>query len=410
MIRRLRWKFIIIAMCSLVLVLTLIMTAINVLSYHNMVDRADRTLDNISQNHGRLPVAPTHPSFPGFNHFHEKIMEVPYESRFFSVTFSKKGDEVSVITDNITAVDKENALKMVGYVLEENEERGFLGSYRYLVDENETHVRVILLDCTGVLTANRNFRVISISISAVGLVIVFLLLFFLSKLVTKPVSESIEKQKRFITDAGHELKTPITVIDADAELIEMENGESEWVTDIKGQTKRLAALTNDLILLSRMEEESFVLPHIEFPISDVVQDRASSFTSIYKKNDKNLDICIEKMLTVKGDEKAISQLVSILLDNAVKYSAEGDTVSLTLKRQGKSVVLSVSNSAENITAEQCDRLFDRFWRGDKSRSGGGYGLGLSVARAIVLSHKGKISASVNQDGRLEITAVLPVRD
>jgi len=409
MIKRLRIKFILIAMLSLFFVLVILVASINILSYQGVVERADETLDVILKHQGRFPGILQKPFFPGMNDFDEPLDNIPTETRFFSVVFSKNGDPVSVIMDNISITDRKSAVRMAQHVLGGEDERGFFGNYRFLVDKKEAHTTVILLDCTNVLATNRNFMIISISISAIGMLAVFFLLFFLSKLVTDPVSESIEKQKSFITDAGHELKTPITIIDADAELIEMENGESEWSHDIRQQTKRLKALTNDLIFLSRMEEESFVLPKIELPISDVVRERAASFTSIFKTNGKNLDIRIEEMLSVRGDEKSISQLVSILLDNAVKYSEEGDTVIISLKKQNKSVLLTVSNKAEESVKENADKLFDRFFRGDKSRSSsGGYGLGLSVARAIALSHKGKISAHYTEEGRLEINVSLPI--
>lgn len=406
MIRKLRWKFILIAMLSLFMVLAIIMVTINALSYKGVVDKADETIDTIAAGRGYFPSLPQKPGFPSHREWNSGI---PLEARFFMVTFSENGAPVSVIVDNISIIDRGNAIYMAELVLEEEEERGFLGNYRFLVKNEGGMKKVVFLDCASALSTNRNFVIISVTISAIGLLAVFLLLFFLSKLVTDPVSESVEKQKRFITDAGHELKTPLTVIDADAELIAMENGESEWVTDIKQQTKRLAALTNDLIYLSRMEEDGYKLPLVELPLSEIVSEISQSFNSIFKTNGKNFDIRIEKMVTVKGDEKSVSQLTSILLDNAVKYSCDGDTVELELKRQGRYAVLSVTNKAEGMTKEQAERLFDRFFRGDKSRGEkSGYGLGLSIARAIAESHKGKITANVRDGERLEISAFLPI--
>ena len=406
MIRRLRWKFILIAMLSLFMVLAIIMVTINALSYKGVIDKADETLDIIAERQGKLPVLP---QLPGFHQNREWDKEIPVESRFFLVVFSKNAEPVSVIIGNITVLDGEDAVYMAERALQEGKERDFLGNYRYLVRDEGDFTQVVCLDCSSALSTNRNFVIISITISAAGLLAVFLLLYFLSKLVTEPVSQSVEKQKRFITDAGHELKTPLTVIDADAELIAMENGESEWVTDIKLQTKRLASLTNDLIYLSRMEEEGYKLPFVEFPLSDLVSEISQSFTSIFKTNGKNFNTRIENLMAIKGDEKSISQLVSILLDNAVKYSSVNDTVELELKKQGRYACLSVTNRAEDITREKAERLFDRFYRGDKSREQkSGYGLGLSIARAIVENHKGKITATVKDTGRLEITALLPL--
>ncbi|MBQ9704349.1 MAG: ATP-binding protein, partial [Clostridia bacterium] len=163
------------------------------------------------------------------------------------------------------------------------------------------------------------------------------------------------------------------------------------------------------IYLSRMEEDGFKLNAFEFPISDIVGERAASFTAIAKTNGKSIKTDIEPMLSYKGDEKSVSQLVSLLIDNAIKYSASEDTIEVSLSKHNRYMILRVSNLAPGVSRDDLDKFFDRFYRGDKSRSAeGGYGLGLSVAKAIVLSHKGKITASLTEKGRLEITSLLPI--
>ena len=238
---------------------------------------------------------------------------------------------------------------------------------------------------------------ISLIISASGLVAVLVLIYILSGIVVKPIAKNIEKQKRFITDAGHELKTPITVIDADAELVELDYGENEWLTDIKKQTKRLATLTKDLIYLSRVEEDGYKPACLDFPISDMISERAMSFLAIAKTKGKELELNIEPMLSFRGDEKSISQLVSLLMDNAIKYSDEQGIISLNLYKSGKSIVIDMYNTCEYVDPHSVERIFDRFYRADESRSRetGGYGIGLSIAKAIVTRHKGKIRAFTN---------------
>ena len=169
--------------------------------------------------------------------------------------------------------------------------------------------------------------------------------------VYKRQAESYEKQKRFITDAGHELKTPLTVIDADAEILSMDLGENEWLIDIQTQTRRLAELTNDLILLSRMEEDRAPVAMIEFPISDLAEEMVRSFQALARTQEKTFTSRIEPMLSYKGDEKSLRQLLSILLDNALKYSEPGGTISLELGRQGKNLHLSVYNTCPVMERE-----------------------------------------------------------
>ena len=235
-----------------------------------------------------------------------------------------------------------------------------------------------------------------------------MLVWFLSGRMIRPIAESYRKQRRFITDAGHEIKTPITIIDADLEILRMETGDNEWVQDIQTQTARLAALTNDLICLSKMEEEEVQAKRIEFPLSDAVRETAESFQTLAKTRGRTLLIHVEPMLSYVGDEKALCQLVEILIDNALKYSREGDTVHLTLERQGRFIRMAVENGVENMDKDVVDNMFDRFYRADRARAsdGGGHGIGLSIAQAVVSAHRGKISAAVNA-GRLTMTVLLP---
>ena len=238
---------------------------------------------------------------------------------------------------------------------------------------------------------------------------VLLLLILFSGRLFRPGIESYEKQRQFITDAGHELKTPLAIIGADAEVLEMEIGESEWLQDIRSQVTRLASLTNDLIYLSRMEEQQHQLQTIDLPFSELVEETARSFQTLAKTQGKEYSIRIHPMLSVRGDEKALRQLVSILLDNAVKYSPPGGNISLSLDRQGKSVRLLVENSVEQISADTLEHMFDRFYRADQSRNSqtGGYGIGLSVARAVVAAHRGKITAFSKNPDSISILAVFP---
>lgn len=237
-----------------------------------------------------------------------------------------------------------------------------------------------------------------------------ILLLLLSKRIVRPVAESYEKQKQFITDAGHELKTPLTIIGADADLAEMEWGENQWIQDIRRQTQRLTELTQDLIYLSRMEEEGLSLQSIDFPLSDVAEEMAHSFLPLAQNQGKRLEIAVQPMLSFRGDEKSIRQLCSILLDNALKYSPQEGELLFRLEKQGKNILLSVSNTtSQPIKKEELCHLFDRFYRTDPSRNSliGGYGLGLSIARSIVTAHKGKIRAESPQESVLTIQVTLP---
>ena len=338
--------------------------------------------------------------------------EMPYESRFFTVTVNAAGDVLSVDTGKIAAVDMSAAVDYAQEALESGSERGFIDDYRWLKADTEDGALLLFLDCGRNLDTFRSFLITSIAVSLLGLLAVFLLILAFSGRVVRPVAESYEKQKRFITDAGHEIKTPLAIIEADADVLEMElEGESEWLSDIRLQTRRLTDLTNDLVYLSRMEERADGAPFVDFPLSDVVDETAQSFHSRAMQKRQTFTGEIERNLTLHGDEKAIRQLVSILLDNAVKYAPEDGVIRLRLARQGKFAALSVWNTtATPIPRESLDKLFDRFYRTDPSRSSetGGHGIGLSIAKAVVGAHRGKITAETDDGQSLRITALLPL--
>ena len=280
-------------------------------------------------------------------------------------------------------------------------EEGFQDNYRYRMYSSNGNVRIIFLDCRRQLNNFHNFLLTTFSVSGVGLLSVFILMLGLSARIVKPFSDNYEKQKRFITDAGHELKTPLTIIDADAEILEMDFGENEWLQDIQAQTSRLADLTNALVMLSRMEEG--------VNRDTKIEEVCHTFQAPAKVCQINLDSKIEPLISMNGDEKAIRGLITILLDNAVKYTNENGTISLTLEKKKNRIYLSVFNTTESISNEQISHLFDRFYRTDASRNSqtGGYGLGLSIAAATVESHHGKISAETKDEKSLKITVVFP---
>lgn len=413
MIKKIRTKFILAAMSALLIVLTIIVGSVNIVNYRNIVNDADTTLTLLKKNEGKFPVQKGKKD--GYTMTHDpkgrtKVMspELPYESRFFSVTLSG-GTVVSYDTEHIAAIDENDASQLALDIYAQNKESGFSGNYRYIVSTHNDRTQIIFLDCTGDLSTFRSFLFTSCGISAAGLAAVFVLMLLFSNYIIKPLAESYEKQKRFITDAGHEIKTPITIIDADTEVLEADIKDNEWLQDIRKQTKRLSSLTNDLIYLSRMDEEQVRIQTIDFPMSDMVSETAQSFQSIATTCNKTLITDIEPMITVNGDENSLRKLVSILLDNALKYASINGTISLSLKKTGKAVNLIVTNPADNVSKGNLNYLSDRFYRTDKSRNSeiSGYGIGLSMAKAIVTVHKGKLNIYSPDGASVVINIQLP---
>lgn len=431
MIKKLRIKFTIASMASLFIVLCVILGTVNILNYREIVSNADFTLSILANNNGVFGKDFDIDDFDGFDDDFDDddfelepkkplpskdkrrdpriSPELPYESRYFSVYLNDDSSVISANTGKIAAVDTATAIEYAQAVQKSGKERGFIKNYRYKAEYSDSETHIVFLDCGRNLDTFRTFALACVGVSAAGLAAVLLLMIFLSGRIVKPFSENFEKQKRFITDAGHELKTPLTVIDADAEVLEMDFGENEWLNDIKNQTKHLSDLTNSLIILSKAEEESDKVQMIEFPLSDIAEETAESFMTLSKSQDKAISVNIQPLVSMNGNENDIRRLITILLDNAVKYSQPGGQISLTLEKQKKSIRLSVFNTTEFISKEHMEHLFDRFYRTDKSRNSqtGGYGLGLSIASSIVTAHKGKITASTEDEKSLLITVVFP---
>ena len=424
MIRALRKKFIAAAIVAVFLVLLVLIGAINALNYRGLVVDADSTLQILAENKGSFPrqlfwepdrpselQAPPNEGNNGpFGERRGDSRELAYQSRFFTAWFSD--DKLSRINlDNLASLSEEEAAALAESVYAAGRAKGFADEYRYRRAACEGETLLVFLNCQRELATFRDFLYASIGISLGGTLAVFLLLLVFSGRIVRPIAESYEKQKRFITDAGHELKTPITIIRADADVLASElDGENEWIADIRKQTSRLSELTSDLIYLSKMEEENPALQMEELSLSELVDETAQSFQSLALSKGKRFSASVEPELQVKGDEKALGKLVSILLDNAMKYSPESGTVELTLEKTGKNALLIVRNSTQPMEKGSANRLFERFAREDRSRNSesGGFGLGLAIAKAVTEAHKGTIRAESEDGASLTVTAELPL--
>ena len=450
MIRKLRMRLILLTMLAVLLVMVILIGGINVSNYRQVVSESDDILELLMRNggtfeeHGRgkgpkegLPPKPGmngddtqtdiettiivdddfrsgKRSFMWLREDRIDSPELAYETRYFTVLFDESENVVLVDTGRISAVSESEAVEYAAKALDRKGSSGFIGDYRYLVgepDENNCHM-VIFRDCGIGLQNFRNFRNISIFVSLLCLIGVGILVFLASGRIVRHVAESYEKQKRFITDAGHEIKTPLAIITADAEVLEMESeeaGENEWISDIKVQTKRLSELTQDLISLSKMEETSTVLEMKDLDLSALLKSQTGSFGAVATASNKTISSNIEDGIHIQGDKKSIESLLSIVLDNAVKYCPENGHIDVSATRYKKGARIEVTNdTSETLSAEECKNMFERFYRTDASRNSetGGHGIGLSMAKAIVSKHKGRITAASGSEKKLTVTIQL----
>lgn len=410
MIQKLRIRFVILAMSTLLAVLVVLVGGINVANYSGIVSDADRILS--LENPGRMfKSRDTRPKEENgmFGQFSPDVHNV---ARFFSVTLSSDGTVLDMQVPNGFILESTEVSALAGKVFSKSSDTGFQSIYRFRKQNDGETMQILFLDCGREIISFQRFLMTSILLSAVGLLLIFGIVVYFSGRIVRPFAESYEKQKQFITDAGHEIKTPLTIIQADADVLEMELGENEWLADIQSNVRRLTELTNDLVSLARMEEGGTPLELLEIPVSDVVAETAQSFHTLAQAQNKKLILTVEPMLSMEADEKAISKLVSILLDNALKYSPEGSPIQLSLNKHGKQLKLTACNvSAVSLPEGNLDRLFERFYRTDPSRNSqtGGHGIGLSIAAAIAAAHNGQIHASQPEKGSLRIEVTLPQR-
>ncbi len=393
MINKLRRRFILIAMASLAAVLILMIGTINLSNFHAIGENAERLIELINQNGGKLPDRGNQPVKPSHSDSRPPHLspETPFNTRYFTVTLSA-GEVLSADIGMTASMDEASASALAKKLDLAGRTVGYYKNFRYRAFTQNGGTMYIFLDCEREMATFRTFLIASISISLVGFLAVFFMVLFLSELAMRPIADSISKQKRFITDAGHELKTPLSVILADTDLLELEAGENEWTRSIRRQAGKLQSLTERLVFLSRMEEAGAISEKKEFSLSRTVADTAEPFFAVAQAKGKHLESAIEPDITLCGDEAAIERLISILLDNAMKYASEGSTVHLSLKREGKGARITMVNAVDSIGKGSQDRLFERFWRRDEARSTQGFGIGLSSARAIVTAHGGKIEA------------------
>lgn len=412
MIKRLQRKFIISAMAAVTIVLSIIMIIINGVNYVNIIKSANNLLNILEDNNGVFPMEEK--DNPHAEDKDEKkppkmdmSKEAPFQTRYFTVEITPEGNVYRIDTGKIAAISTETAKEYALELYNQNKTEGRRDCYIYravnlkkaATDSSnnatkEGNVMYIFLNVENDLKNFYTFLWSSIAVSITGIVFVLILIVVFSKRIVSPMAQSYEKQKTFITDASHEIKTPLAVIEANTEVVEIENGESQWTRSIKEQISRLSELTEKLVFLAKMDEERNTFVMTEFSLSKLAQEIAEGFNGMAKAQNKKYTVSIDSDIGVKADEKAIKQLLSILIENAFKYSDREGNIAVTVKKNGKYKEIEVRNTADNLKKGDLSILFERFYRLDSSRNfnTGGSGIGLSIAKAIAEAHKGKIKA------------------
>lgn len=396
MIYRLRKKFIVITATTVSVVFALIFSAVCFASAAQLNRTMDMLTDAISTNDGIFPEYDEADGAQDSHWYPEAGVITPetrFSTRFFTVIADENGEFYSINTEQISSVTYDEAMEYARNALENDAERGWLGDYRYKICA--TDYGWLLVFVNGEMNKGMAVRMMLtvLLVMTASVAVILLLIVLISKKAVKPVAESYEKQRQFVTDANHELKTPLTLILSNVDIVESEIGQNEWLDDIRSEGERMASLINQLVTLSRMDENSETFIASEFDFSVMTADAVSEFEGLAAERCKSITADIEAGIHISGDEGQLLRLVYILLDNAVKYCDAGGDIAVVLRKKGRNTVVTVENTYCGVNDLELDRLFDRFYRADRARTfTGSFGVGLSVASGIVKNHRGSIYA------------------
>ena len=391
MIKKLRFKFILVSLLSILLVLSITIGSINIYNYVRMKNEIHQNLISIVERGDE--VDPRMGETPDSN----RPMDMGggfMRGNFFSVSFASDGTVASSNFNHIFFISEEDGISLASDVYNSSKTEGKTDNMYYLKTEKDGLTIVAFVDAKDRTNQFNSFLVSSILVSSISYLVLALLIVLSSKIVFKVSEESYKKQKAFITNASHELKTPLTIINTDIELIEMDNGSSEWTMSVKDQVSRLTTMTNQLVILSRLDEgELSKYPFEDFSLSDLAHEAVESFASSFKKEGLTLSTSIEDDLIINANKYLIDELLFILLDNALKYTAPNGTVGVNIYKDNKNKVnISIYNDIEEDNELDVNQLFERFYRSPNAKKNGS-GIGLSIAQEIVNLHKAQIKVT-----------------
>lgn len=434
MVKQLQKKFIISAMLAVTILLVVLIGGINVFNYLTTSGDNDRLMEmlcysfetstkwnadttdntqppqsiNGTQQNTAADISGSqnNPDFPpqdngtkppddkknnGFGRHDKNAVD---SARYAAVAIDKNGNIIRTDVTHISSLTEDEATAITEALKNNASGTGTYSGFLYRISETKrAEGKVIILLDNG-MQISSFFTVLFISVGAgiFGWLMMLLLVILLSRKTIAPVARSIEKQKQFVTNAGHEIKTPLAIILANTDAMELHNGENKWSKNIRAQTLRLSGLMQNLLMLAKMDESSTKLPMCEFDISTAAEDTVGAFIEPAALKGIMIEQDIKKGIRLSGNRDSIVQLMTVLLDNAVKYTESGGVIRAELYGSEKNITLSIANTCEPI--DHPEKLFDRFYRGDSARTqkNGDYGIGLSVAQAIAELHKGSMTA------------------
>lgn len=386
MFDKLKKKFILINMSLLTIVFVLIFGTMYITTAISMEKDLEHDLMNVLST-PRKP-APNSPMMTS-----SIIIELDSDNNIATVTTYMEIDEDILENTIYTIIKNENKfdnVKIDG------------SSYGYLKEYSTKGLRIALMSREQQIDVLKNLLKVFISIGSISLIFLLLISIYLTNKTIKPIKETFEKQKQFIANASHELKTPLTIIRTNTSLVLSNKSlsvesQSKWLNYINNQIERMSELIDEMLSLAKIDTNMGFDEFVVFNLSKLLNNILLTFEAVIFENKIQLESNIKEDISIKGDKESIKKVFIILLDNAIKYTNKSGKINVELMQDKNKIILKVKNTGEGIKKEDLNKIFERFYRVDTSRARetGGYGLGLSIAKSIVESHNGKIYAESN---------------
>ncbi len=407
MIEKTRRKFILIAMLALSVSMIFVVSAINFANWLDIRRELDETLDFLARFSGPPPQKETD-SWAGTSRHRWNVLS---ESRYFAALL-QDGEGRLLINHMISETySKQDLLALAGQAEASGRDRGRIGDFLYRsITKDGQPTTYLFLNIETRLLRQRRLLLFSLVICLVGIAVSFIIVVLYSKRVIRPLEENIRRMKRFITDASHELKTPLTVISANMDVLALDQPDNTWVRSTQKQTANLRRMVDEMVYLTRVEEEDAPLAMQRVELAPLLTDAADPYVAMAEFSGRTLSLDARPGVFVNGDRSALTRLATILFDNSLKYASPGAAITMRCVQEGRHVLIETANPVDSpLSHEQCLRLFDRFYRVDESRAKtehNGFGIGLAIAAAVAERHGGQMSARMDGE-RLVIQCRLP---
>ena len=410
MIEKTRRKFMGITLAAISLVLIFILGLLNLSVFGGMYFQAKDNINNIFDRRGFVFTD----EFPNefFNNSEgtfSDIMNAQAVVDFVYIRYSHRSGEAPFISSNMNdSYTADTMTYIIQSIIDSGEQSGFYKNLMFEVRSDDLSTSIVIIDISNDMSITRTMLVVSLIIILFSIIFVFIFTYYLSKWAIKPVKNAFENQQRFISDASHELKTPLTVISANADVLESETGSNKWLENIKCQSVIMNELVHNLLDLAKLDETAEDMERTDMDLSSIVLNKSLEFECTAFEEGKVFEQDIMPDIRYYGNEESIRHLVSILADNAIKHSNQNGLIRISLTKNGNKKILQVFNTGNSIKDCDKDKIFNRFYRSDesRSRSTGGYGLGLSIAKSIVDAHDGTITVDGEENKWICFTVTL----